>query len=117
MAYCSNCGTQISDQAVFCPNCGHTTEAKPRIVAGGRRTEGTAIASLVLGIVGLVACPFVAGILAVVFGNQARSKIAADPTLDGEGMAKAGVVMGWIGIGISVLIFIFWIAVAASVHR
>jgi uncharacterized RDD family membrane protein YckC len=29
MAYCSNCGTQMSDQAPACPNCGHPTGVGP----------------------------------------------------------------------------------------
>ena len=43
--------------------------------AGQSRTSGYAIASLVLGIVGLVAVPFVASILAIVFGGSARREI------------------------------------------
>ncbi|MFN2613221.1 MAG: DUF4190 domain-containing protein [Actinomycetota bacterium] len=115
MAYCANCGQQISDQAVFCPNCGQGTASSPLRSSGGGRTEGLAIASLVLGIVGLVVCPIVGGILAVIFGNQAKSRIALDPTLEGGGMAKAGTVLGWIGIALSVLFVVLWIG--AFPHR
>lgn len=32
MAYCENCGRQLSDQAVSCPNCGHPrTPARPAV--------------------------------------------------------------------------------------
>jgi hypothetical protein len=104
MAYCTYCGKEVSDAAPACPNCGH-----PRRVEGApgskpaRPVEGTAVASLCLGIAGFVACPLICHILAIVFGNQARQKIRADPTLDGEAMAKAGIIMGWIGVGLAVL--------------
>lgn len=102
MPYCSNCGTQMADQALSCPQCGHPAP-RARSAASGRRTEGTAVASLVLGIAGFVVCPLIPSILAVVFGNQAQRKISDDPSLEGEGMAKAGVILGWIGIGLFVV--------------
>jgi Domain of unknown function (DUF4190) len=62
------------------------------------RTSGLAIASLVLGIVGLVAVPLIASALAVVLGEKARVELVRDPALAGEGLARAGVILGWIGI-------------------
>ena len=90
MAFCANCGNQISELAASCPECGHPAGrgAAPYAAA---RTEGTAIASLVLGIAGFVICPIVCHILAVVLGNQARTKIRNDPSLDGEPLARAGI--------------------------
>ena len=35
MAFCKNCGTQIHDQAVVCPNCGVAQETKPAVVDNG----------------------------------------------------------------------------------
>lgn len=35
MAFCKNCGTQIHDQAVICPNCGVAQETKPAVVDNG----------------------------------------------------------------------------------
>ena len=69
----------------------------------GRRTEGSAIVALVLGIAGLLVCPVIPSIPAVIVGNQAKGRIAADPTLDGEGLAQAGVILGWTGIAIGAL--------------
>jgi hypothetical protein len=99
MAFCTNCGTEMSDAAAACPQCGH-----PRALGGaGRRTEGSAIAALVLGIAGIVVCPLVPSIIAIIVGSQARTKIANDPSLEGEGLAKTGVILGWVGIGLAVL--------------
>lgn len=112
MPYCSNCGTEMADQAVSCPSCGHPApHARP---AAGRRTEGTAVASLVLGIAGFIICPLIPSILAIVFGNQAQGKIRQDPSLEGDGMAKAGVILGWIGVGLAALGILIVILVAAT---
>jgi hypothetical protein len=60
---------------------------------------------MILGIVSLVACGVVLGIVAVVLGSSARKEIAASGGMQtGEGMAKAGVVLGWIGVAASVVI-------------
>lgn len=75
------------------------------------------MASLVLGIAGLVVCPLICSVLAVIFGNQAQGRIQADPSLEGEGMAKAGSILGWVGIGLAALgivIFVFAFLVSAG---
>ncbi len=102
MAFCANCGTELSDEAPACPKCGH-----PRSATAGRRTEGSAIAALVMGILGIVGCPLILSIPAIIVGNQARQRIREDPTLEGDGMARAGVILGWIGIGIFVVGAVF----------
>ena len=57
-----------------------------------------AVASLVLGI---LFCGIVTAILAVIFGNVALDKIAtSNGTEKGRGLAIAGIVLGWIGIGL-----------------
>lgn len=115
MAYCANCGQEVSPQAPSCPNCGHPQQGAGAPVAYvARRTEGTATAALILGIAGLIICPLVCSVLAIVFGNQAKNKIAADPSLEGEGMAKAGVILGWIGVALTVLWVILFAVVIGS---
>jgi hypothetical protein len=67
-------------------------------------TNGKATASLVLGILGLVILYVIGPILALVFGHQAKNEIeASNGTQGGGGAATAGIVMGWIGIGLAVL--------------
>jgi hypothetical protein len=96
MPYCSSCGTQISDGAAACPACGRPQAA----YAPPRRTDGQAIASLILGIVGLTMCPLIPSIIAVVIGNQAKARLDADPSLQGAELARVGVILGWIGIAL-----------------
>ena len=66
------------------------------------RTSGYAIASLVLGIAGVTFFPLVPSILAVVFGGKARAEIRSGAAR-GDGLATAGVVLGWVGIGLVAL--------------
>jgi hypothetical protein len=65
-----------------------------------QRTSGYAIASLILGIAGFFVFPIVPSILAVVFGQKAREELRRDPTLGGDGLATAGIVLGWVGIAL-----------------
>lgn len=84
----------------------------------GPKTNGLAIASLVLGIAGLVfyACG-VASILALVFGYMARGQIDRSPGAEGgRGMAIAGIIMGWIGVAIFVIFWVVIIIVAATTN-
>ena len=69
-------------------------------------TSGLAIASLVNGIVWIFAFWIFAlgSILALIFGYVALSQIKKDPSIGGRGMAIAGVVLGWIGVGIQLLV-------------
>jgi len=63
-----------------------------------------AIASLVMGIAGWTLFPFLGSILALVFGYAARREIRRRPEqLTGDGLAVAGLVLGWLMIGLSVV--------------
>jgi hypothetical protein len=66
------------------------------------------ILSLVLGILGLVfILPLVGPIGAVISGNMALRQIREnpDPTPNNnEGLARAGIILGWIGIGFALLV-------------
>lgn len=75
------------------------------------RTSGTAIASLVFGVLSWVALPFIGALLAVVFGHSARAEIRRAPsgTVDGDGLAVAGLILGWahLLIFIAIILFVF----------
>jgi uncharacterized membrane protein len=76
------------------------------------RTSGFAIAGLVLGIIWIY---WIGSILALVFGYIAKGQIdKSNGTLTGRGMAVAAIVLGWIGVGILILIIILGIIGAAS---
>ncbi len=78
--------------------------AQPAPVAPSVPTSGMAIASLVLGIGGLTVLPLLGSILAIILGYMARSDIRQRPyEVSGEGIAMAGIVLGWIAVGLAVL--------------
>jgi hypothetical protein len=63
-----------------------------------------AIVSLVAGILGLTFFPLLGSIVALITGSMAKKEIhASRGALGGEGLAKAGVILGWIGVGLSVV--------------
>jgi hypothetical protein len=67
-------------------------------------TSSMAVVSLVAGILGLSLFPFIGSIVAVITGNMAKNEIRdSRGALGGEGLAKAGVILGWIGIVLGIL--------------
>ncbi len=74
-------------------------------------TNGLAIASMVLGIVCLYG---LGSVLALIFGFVARGQIRdSGGQQKGSGMATAGIILGFVGIGIMVL-FVFILAASSS---
>ena len=87
--------------------------------------NGLAIASMICGIAGLAMCTagLLLGIPALVMGYIARRQIdESQGAQQGEGMAKAGIITGWIACGISLAIVVFYvlffvvIATSSSTH-
>jgi hypothetical protein len=78
--------------------------APPPPAYSGPTSSGKAVAALVLGILGLVSCGPLAAIPAIFVGRSARREIdASGGMLTGRGLASAGVVLGWIEVGLMVL--------------
>lgn len=68
------------------------------------RTNPKAVWSLILAILGFFMCYLVGPILAIVLGGQARREIRHSGGVEqGDGMAQAGQILGWIGLGLTVL--------------
>ena len=66
------------------------------------RTNGLAVASLICGISQFVGFWLLASVPAVICGHMARRRIRLTGE-QGDGMALAGLILGWIGIALSVL--------------
>ncbi len=63
-----------------------------------------AILSLIAGILGLTMFPVLGSIAALITGQMAKREInESGGTLGGEGLAQAGIIMGWIGVALTVL--------------
>ncbi|MAL31027.1 MAG: hypothetical protein CMQ67_00265 [Gammaproteobacteria bacterium] len=76
-----------------------------------KKSNGLAIASMVLGICSLVFYiffGFVLGIVAVILGHIQLSNISKNPKLfDGRGMAIAGLVCGYISVAFALISLVF----------
>ena len=68
-----------------------------------RRTSSMAIVSLVAGLLGWTFAPWLGSIIAIITGHMARAEIRRDPAgLEGDGLAVAGLALGWAMILLSV---------------
>jgi Domain of unknown function (DUF4190) len=75
--------------------------------ATGTQTSGLAIASLVTGL--FFWCWVIPGIVSIVLGHLALESIEnSGGAKRGRGMAIAGIVLGWVGIGIVGLLVLVW---------
>lgn len=108
IVYCTNCGCQLDGMRIGepCPNCQVPVGGA---AATGAKSNGKAVAALVLGICSFVGCFFyglpgiVCGILAISFGNKVRRGVAAGEIhASALGMGNAGRVCGIIGLCVSI---------------
>ena len=76
----------------------------------GPPTNSKATTSLVLGICGVLLCPLILSVPALVLGYQARSEIdRSNGASGGRGLAVAGIVLGWIGLVFGLLLLAFFV--------
>ncbi len=127
--FCANCGSNIDDQAKVCPNCGKASALPPQTAPPPVQpvqipsmspaqpqqaapqpyapppNDPKAIWSMVLGILSVVCCGLFAGIPAVILGHISHSNIQKSRgALKGDGMAIAGLVLGYGSLLLSLLI-------------
>lgn len=107
---CPRCGREATEGAAFCGGCGadlresHAQQRADRDLEQPAppeppRTSGLAIASLILGILGLICFPVVFSVIGLILGIMALSAIARSGNrLQGQGMAVAGTILSGIGV-------------------
>lgn len=68
-----------------------------------RPTSSLAVVALVFGILGWTLLPGLGAIVAIITGHLARSEIRRSAgRLDGDGLAVAGLALGWTVIGVAI---------------
>jgi hypothetical protein len=88
-----------------------TENRAPAQATAQAKTNGLSIAALVLGILWLY---WIGSVLALVFGYMGKKQIDESGGMQtGRGMAVAGIVLGWIGVGTLVL-FLVLLAVGVA---
>lgn len=112
---CPACGNSMEAGDQFCRVCGRRVSAAPvattpSVPIGPAETSGKAIISLVCGLLFFVPLAFIA---AIVFGHIGLSEIKRSAgRLKGEGMAIAGLVLGYLWIAsIPIVLIIAAIAI------
>lgn len=116
--FCAACGNSLTADDKFCRVCGRvvsqgsavTPAVGTAIPPGNAETSGKAILSLICGLLFFIPFLFIA---AIVLGHLALSEIRKSAgRLKGEGIAIAGLVLGYIGIiGIPIILIIAAIAI------
>lgn len=72
--------------------------------AGPRKTEGNAIAALVLAICAFIVCPLIPAVVALFLASSAKRNIdASNGALDGASLVSAAKIIAWINIGLCLL--------------
>jgi len=68
-------------------------------------TNGFAVTALILGILGWTMLPVLGSVGAIVFGHMARGQIRRSHGVqDGDGLALAGLILGWVSVGLALLV-------------
>lgn len=76
-------------------------------------TSGMAIASLVLSLLGFVILPLIGPVLGVIFGHMALGEIKrSNGAVEGQGLAMAGLIIGYIQLGLLLLFCAFLVVIA-----
>lgn len=87
--------------------------AYPGYPPAAATTSGMAIASLVLSLLGWVLLPLIGAVLGVIFGHMALGEIKrSNGAVEGQGLAMAGLIIGYIQIA-AVLLFCAFLVVIA----
>lgn len=127
--FCFKCGASMPDQSAVCPQCGaavanapqpassspgspppvspygNVPPAQPGYPGQPQQTDGKATTSMILGILSITCLGVLAGIPAVILGHISKSNINKSMgRLKGEGLATAGLVMGYLSIFFSLII-------------
>jgi hypothetical protein len=119
--FCAKCGTQVEEGSKFCQKCGTPVDqaAAPPPTASAQpvsfqpaavvKTSGMAIASLVLGILGI-------SLFAIIFGIVALNQIKkSNGFITGKGMAIAGIILGTISIIVTIIIIVVVVVAAPTI--
>lgn len=97
------------------PGYGQPAYGQPAYAMQIAQPNGLALASLIAGILSLTLCGTVAAIVAIVTGHMGLNRAKTlPPELARRGMALAGLIMGYISVGITVLIVILVIIASAT---
>ena len=120
--FCKNCGTQLNDGTLFCTSCGAAINDEPQTAANSMNYNTVSNATnynsqsgqpipttgmLVWSIIELLCINFLAGLIAIILYCSSLKPAADKGDLEATQKAKKTMkIVLWIGIILSVLVFI-----------
>lgn len=107
MKYCTHCGKEIPDEALFCPVCGTATGVSYSAVQQPVKKEELSI----LSIVGFVFA-FIGGLVGLICSCIAYKAAVKEGNEKTKSFSKAGIAVSAVNVGISIL---FWTLVIVLV--
>lgn len=122
--FCTKCGKEVNGS--FCSNCGAKVNDSNNVhninLNIGRqhnpyKTNSYAMWSLILACTSFIFGWFITAIVAIILGNMAKTQIL-ERNEQGYNLASAGIVLGWINIGLSVFtVMILLIFVLSYIYK
>ena len=99
--FCKNCGKEVSDNAVICPNCGVATD-------NYMKTNAQPAQKNTMAIVGFILSFFVtiAGLIISIIAYKNAKK--PEYNGDGKSFALAGIIISAVSMGLSLVIGIIY---------
>lgn len=82
------------------------------------QTSSMAVVSLIFGILAWTLLPGIGALVAVICGHSARAEIRRAPpgSMEGDGLALAGLILGWVQIAVGIVaIGIFILVVMGAI--
>ncbi len=114
-SYCSNCGTKTNENDNY--NNVHNINLNIGKQHNPYKTNAYAIWSLILACISFIFGWFITAVAAIILGNMAKNQIQ-ERNEQGYNLASAGIVLGWINIGLSIFaVMIILIFVAGIFSR
>ncbi|MDE7168051.1 MAG: zinc-ribbon domain-containing protein [Clostridia bacterium] len=99
--YCKNCGKEVNENAVICPNCGVPTDNYTKSAAAPEQKNTLALVGFILSffvtIAGLV-------ISIIAYKNAKKPEYNGD----GKNFALAGIIISAVSLGLSLILGIIY---------
>lgn len=110
MKFCTHCGKEVLDDALICPNCGCSVQydenpqgaAAPQFTAPQPQHTAPADTYSTMSILGLVLSFFTA-LVGLIVSVMAYNEAKNTGSLKSQSMAKAGIIIGAVEMGVGIL--------------
>ncbi len=113
--FCSQCGTNNTDTATFCAQCGKSLQPVSSVAVPPGTVGQTPAAYvqnyLVFAILATIMCCLPAGVVAIVYAAQVNSKLQVGDILGAQAASKNAKLWCWIAAGAGIGVFLIWIIV------